>query len=155
MAGITRMIRTTRAFFLMALAVAWAGGLHAQTSTATLSGTVHDASDAVVAKALITITNSSTGISRKIESDNQGRYSFSNVEPGRYNLSAEHAGFKKAVQKEVLLTVGGSAILDVTLQVGAVSESVTVTAEPPLIETASPNLSRVVDQQTIESLPIL
>jgi hypothetical protein len=151
MTQIAGIIRATSAFFLMALAV----GLYAQTSTATLSGTVHDPSDAVVTRAVVTLINSSTGTSRRTESDGQGRYSFSNVEPGRYDLSIEHPGFKKTVQKEVLLTVGGSAVLDVTLPVGAVSESVMVTTAPPLIETSSPNLSRVVDEQTIESLPIL
>lgn len=149
------MIRTVSAFFLTALIFSCTGGLYAQMSTATLSGTVHDPSNAVVAKAQVTITNSSTGTSRKVESDGQGRYSFSNVEPGQYQLSAEHSGFKKAVQKEVVLTVGGSATLDVTLEIGTVTESVTVTTAPPLIETTSPNLSRVVDEQTIESLPIL
>lgn len=135
----------------MVLGITWAGALYAQTSTATLSGTVRDASGAVVGKALVTITNSSTGIFRKVESDGQGRYSFTNLEPGQYNLNVEHPGFKKAVQTEVVLTVGGSANFDVTLQVGAVSESVTVTTAAPLIETSSPSLSRVVDEQTIES----
>jgi outer membrane receptor protein involved in Fe transport len=132
-----------------------AASLHAQTSTATLSGTVHDSSSAVLAKAAVTLTNSGTGVSRKSETDGQGRYSFTGVEPGRYELSVEHPGFRKAVEKEVVLTVGGSAALDVTLQVGAVTESVTVTAAPPLIEVSSANLSRVVDEQTIESLPNL
>jgi Ulp1 family protease len=128
-----KIIRATSALFLMALLIAWANGLHAQTSAATLSGTVRDATGAVVARSSVTITNSSTGISRKVESDSQGRYSFSNVEPGRYELSVEHPGFKKAVEKEVLLTVGGSSTLDVGLQIGAVSESVTVTTASRII----------------------
>jgi hypothetical protein len=137
------------------LLVATAAGLHAQTSTAELSGTVRDTSGAVVTKASVGLTNAGTGVSRRVQTDGQGRYSFTNVEPGQYELSVEHQGFRKAVEKDVVLSVGGSGVLDVSLQVGAVSESVVVTTAPPLIETASANLSRVVDEQTIESLPIL
>ena len=70
-------------------------------------------------------------------------------------MRVEHPGFRVVVQKEVVLTVGGSRVLDVALQLGAVSESVEVTTAPPLIETSSPNLSRVIDERDIESLPIL
>jgi hypothetical protein len=87
MTKVVVMMRTMSALFFAALAFSWTGGLYAQTSTATLSGTVHDPSNAVVVKAVVTLTNSSTGISRKVESDSQGRYSFSAIEPGRYELS--------------------------------------------------------------------
>jgi Carboxypeptidase regulatory-like domain len=90
------------------------GSLYSQTSTATLAGTIRDASSAVVAQAQVTISNSSTGISRKVESDAQGRFVFSNVEPGRYDVSVEHPGFKTALQKDVPLTAGGSAVSDFT-----------------------------------------
>src|SRR5215472_9748097 len=76
-------------------------------------------------------------------------------EPGIPQLRAEHEGFKSVVQQGVVLAVGGSTTLDVTVQVGSVTEAVTVTAAEPLIETASANLSRVVGQRTIENLPIL
>ena len=152
---IKRVSRTIWLLFLMILALAFAVRVHAQTSAATLSGTLHDASGAVVTKAGVTLTNSSTGVSRKDVTDDQGRYSFSNVEPGNYQLRAEHSGFRAVVQKDVVLTVGGSRVLDVTLQLGAVNESVEVTATAPVIEVSNPNLSRVVDEQTIESLPIL
>jgi hypothetical protein len=129
--------------------------VYGQTPTATLSGTVRDASGGVVPTAKITLTSSDTGISRTTNSDADGRFSLTNLEPGTYELRAEHQGFKAAVQKGVVLTVGGSTALDVNMQVGSSSEVVTVTAGEPLIETTSANLSRVVEQRTIESLPIL
>ncbi|HLJ26053.1 MAG TPA: TonB-dependent receptor [Candidatus Angelobacter sp.] len=155
MTAIARTSRTTWALFLTLLAAVFAASLHAQTSSATLSGTVHDTSNAVLPKAVVTLTNSSTGVSRKVNADDQGRYSFSNVEPGSYELRVQQPGFRVVVQKDVVLTVGGSRVLDLTMQVGAVSESVLVTTEAPLIEVASPNLSRVVDERAIDSLPIL
>ncbi len=139
----------------MALLAVFSTVLHAQTSTATLSGSVRDVSNAVVPKATVILRNSSTGVSRQVESDGQGRYDFTSVEPGTYEVSVEHAGFRKVIEKSVVLTVGGSRVLDVTMEVGSVSESVTVTTAPPLIEVSSANLSRVVDEQTIQSLPIL
>lgn len=142
-------------FLLAMLLIASTGSLYSQTSTATLAGTVRDSSNAVVAQAQVTITNSSTGISRNAASDGQGRYIFSNVEPGQYDVSVEHAGFKTALQRGVLLTVGGSAVLDFTLELGAVSESVTVNTQAPLIDPSSVDLSRQVDEQTIQSLPNL
>jgi Carboxypeptidase regulatory-like domain/TonB dependent receptor-like, beta-barrel len=142
---------------LLALLVLLLIGVNAygQTPTATLSGTVRDTSGAVVPSARITLTNSGTGLSRTVDTDDQGRYSLTDLDPGTYELRAEHPGFKAVIQKGVVLTVGGSTALDLTLQVGAANETVTVTAAEPLIETSGANLSRVVDQQTIESLPIL
>ncbi len=155
MAQDSSTLRTICVICLAILFIGLASGLDAQTTTATLSGTVRDASGAVVPGAKITLTNSATGLSRAIDANDQGYYTLTNIEPGTYELRAEHQGFKAAVQKGAVLTVGGSTILDMTLQVGAASEVVTVNASEPLIETASANLSRVVEQQTIESLPIL
>lgn len=149
------MKKTIWVFLVTLLLLTFAASLLAQTSTATLSGTLRDSTGAVVTRAGVTLTNSSTGVSRKAQTDDQGRYTFSNVEPGDYQLRVEHAGFRTVLQKDVVLTVGGSRVLDVALEVGAVSEAITVSTTAPLIEVSSPNLSRVVDEQTIESLPIL
>jgi hypothetical protein len=134
--------------------IAWLSAT-GQTTTGTLSGTVRDTSGAVVPHAKMTLTNSATGVSRSLESDAEGRYSLTNIEPGTFELRTEHEGFKVAVQKGVVLTVGGSTALDITMEVGSASEIVTVTATEPLIETTSAGVSRVVAEQTIESLPIL
>jgi hypothetical protein len=132
-----------------------AGSLNGQTPTATLSGTVRDITGAVVVSAKITLTNSTTGFSRIVDTDGEGFYSLTNVEPGTYQLRAEHESFKAAVQTDVVLTVGGATTLDFTLQPGSVHEAITVNTLVPLIETTSANLSREVPQRTIESLPIL
>lgn len=129
--------------------------VYSQTPTGTLSGTVRDSTGAVVTTAKITLTNAATGLSRTVDADDKGRYSLTNVEPGTYELRVRATSFKEAVQKGVVLAVGGYTSLDITMQAGSVSEVITVNTTPPLIETTSSNLSREVTQQTIESLPIL
>src|SRR5499426_1861321 len=126
-----------------------------QTPTATLSGVVRDASGALVPNVKITAKNASTGATRDTMTDNEGRYSLTNLGPGQYEVRAERNGFKTAAQSGVILTVGGAAVLDLTIQIGEVSEVVEVKQEEPLIEPTKAELSRVVDERSIESLPII
>src|SRR5258708_4295349 len=130
-----------KGFLAVATLLLLSVGVYSQTPTATLSGTVRDPSGAGVPSAKMTLTNSATGVARKVDADSKGRYSLTNVEPGTYGLRAEHEGFKAAVQQGVVLTVGGSTNLDVTMQVGSVHDVITVSATEPLIETTSANLS--------------
>src|SRR5439155_12126808 len=92
-----------------------------QTTTATLSGVIRDTSGAVVPGAKISVRNINTGATRETNSDEAGRYNLTNLGPGQYEVRAEHAGFSTA-QSNVTLTIGGAAILDLTVQVGNVSQ---------------------------------
>src|SRR5262252_1409279 len=123
-----------------------------QTTTATLSGVVQDARGGAVPGVKVTSTNTQTGARREATTDSEGRYGFTNLEPGPHELRAEHAGFKTAVQT-VVLTVGGAGVLDLTMQVGEVSEAINVRVGEPLIETTKAEISRVVDERSIEALP--
>jgi len=125
-----------------------------QTTTATLSGVIRDASGAVVPEARIGVTNINTGATREGATDGEGRYNLTNLGPGQYEVRAERAGFRTA-QSNLTLTIGGAAILDLTLQIGNFSEVVEVKQEEPLIEPTKAEMSRVVNQQAIESLPII
>src|SRR5882672_221116 len=126
-----------------------------QTTTATLSGVVKDASGALVPDVKVTARNADTGATRDTRTDSDGRYSLTNLGPGRYEVRAERAGFKTAAQSGVILTVGGATVLDLTVQIGEVSEVVEVKQEEPLIEPTKAELSRVVNERSIESLPII
>src|SRR5215831_4472581 len=126
-----------------------------QTPTATLSGVVKDASGALVPNVKITAKNASTGATRDAMTDSEGRYSLTNLGPGQYEVRAERAGFKTAAQSGVILTVGGAAVLDLTIQIGEVSEIVEVKQDEPLIEPTKPESSRAVNELSIESLPII
>jgi Carboxypeptidase regulatory-like domain/TonB dependent receptor-like, beta-barrel len=127
----------------------------AQSSTATLNGTVSDENGAVVAGATVTLTNTATGQSRTAASNSAGFYTFPQVKPDRYKLKVERQGFAPMVREEVLLQVGDTVVLDLTLKVGGVGETVTVMGNAaPLLETGSSSLGEVVNSRTIESLPL-
>src|SRR5262245_52548310 len=125
-----------------------------QTTPATLSGVIRDTSGAVIPGAKISVRNISTGAMRETNTDEEGRYNLTSLGPGQYEVRAERVGFRTA-QSNVTLTIGGASNLDLTVQVGNVSEVVEVTAEEPLIESSKAGMSRVVTQQSIESLPII
>ena len=145
--------RSSLILFLGFTALFCASVLNAQTSEATLSGTVKDPSGAPVTGAKVTATNQDTGVSRTIESDNEGRFQFA-VLPGRYSLTAEASGFKKETLTDLSLTVGLRLDQNVVLTVGNVQDAVTVTGEVPPIDTTKGDVSGVVTQAQIDSLPI-
>ncbi|HKX29211.1 MAG TPA: TonB-dependent receptor, partial [Blastocatellia bacterium] len=143
------------ALLLVAFMALFAGPIVlGQTTTATLSGVIRDTSGAVIPETKIVVKNTNTGATRETTTDGEGRYNLVNLGPGQYEVRAERTGFKTA-QSNVILTIGGAMILDLTVQIGNVSEVVEVKQEEPLIEPTKAELSRVVNEQSIESLPII
>ncbi len=130
-------------------AAAWA-----QTSTSRISGTVLDASGAVVPRAAVTLTNDATGVSERQETTDAGLYSFPSVPVGVYTLKVEAPGFRTAVRGGVVLQVNTPLTLDVTLEVGAPTESVVVSASAEMLQTSSATLGNVVEQRAIVNLPL-
>lgn len=132
-----------------------AGTALAQTTTATLSGVIRDASNAVVPGAQISVTSAESGTKRTATTDGEGRYILTNLPPGQYEVRAELKGFRTAVQNGVVLTVGGTTAVDLAVQVGAITEVIEIVHEEPLVETTRADISRTVREQDIESLPII
>lgn len=97
----------------------------------------------------------STRAIRETATDAEGRHSLTNLGPGQYEVRAEHSGFKTALQRGVILAVGGSAVVELTMEVEAVSDVMVVKQEEQLIETSRAEISHVVNEQSIESLPII
>jgi hypothetical protein len=126
----------------------------AQTSTATLQGTVKDATGATVAGATLTARNVDTDQSRTAVSGQDGVYRFENLPVGNYQLRAEQSGFKTVVRTGLTFTVAQQAIIDITLEVGAVSQEVSVEGEAPTVNTANATLGNVVNEQQVTSLPL-
>jgi hypothetical protein len=127
----------------------------AQSNAADLQGFVRDPSGAVVANATVTARNPATNTSKTAASNDEGYYQILNLTPGEYEVSVEAPNFKKAVLPGVKLTVGQRADLDVSLEVGQVSEVVTISgATAELVETSKTAISTTIDQQRIDNLPI-
>jgi carboxypeptidase family protein/TonB-dependent receptor-like protein len=127
----------------------------AQANAADLQGVVRDQSGAVVGGAAVTARNPATNTTKSTTSDDSGAYLIVNLTPGAYEVTVEANGFKKSVLPGVILTVGQRADLDIALEVGTVSEVVTVSgATAELVETSKTAIATTVDQQRIENLPI-
>jgi hypothetical protein len=129
------------------------GHLGAQTTSATVAGTVRDSSNAVIPQAKVTLKNITKGSSRTTTTDGEGHYNFSSVEPATYEIRAESGGFSTELKSGVVVSVGGAAQVDLTLKVGSATEIITVTDQAPLIEPSKAEVSSVITEQTIQSLP--
>jgi hypothetical protein len=126
----------------------------AQLPTATILGTVKDASGAVVPGTKITARSVETGQSRTTTSGADGSYRLTALPVGGYEVRAEQSGFQTAVQNGLTLAISQEAVLNFTLEVGAVEQTVAVTAEAPLVNTTGGSLGGLVDEQKVADLPL-
>jgi outer membrane receptor protein involved in Fe transport len=123
-------------------------------STAQLNGTVLDESGGAVNKATVTLREMSTNQLYSTSTNESGFYVLPNVTPGRYELKVSYTGFATHTQSGIVLTVGQTATINVTLKVQARGEQVVVTTETPIIEPSRTEISQVIDTQQITDLPI-
>jgi hypothetical protein len=140
-----------RGCMLVACALLFAAPAAAQFDRAQLSGRIKDASAAAVPGATVTATNRQTQRPTVAVSDNTGFFTFPNLVPGHYDVSAELQGFKKSLRQDIALDAAGSLTLDFTLETGAVTEEVTVTAESPVLQTDT-SLRKTIESRDIEQL---
>lgn len=126
----------------------------ARLTGADLSGTIADSSGGVLPGATVTVTNAETNVSRIAVTDGAGRYLAAALPPGTYTVKAELQGFTTRVRSGIVLTLGQSVVFDLTLELGAALEEITVTADVPLLPVGRSELSSVVTQQFIDNLPI-
>jgi len=127
---------------------------HAQQATAVITGTVKDSSGAVISGAQVTLTNTSTNVSRTAKTSKDGDYLFTLVPIGTYELSVEHQGFEKYLQKGITLEINQNARQDIVLKVGAISQVVEVQADVTQVDTISATLGKVETTQRIQDLPL-
>jgi hypothetical protein len=135
------------------LLVLLAASLNAQSGNATVTGQVTDETGAVIPGVTITIQNKDTQVSQSTASNSEGRYAIPGLIPGNYTLAAEFQGFKKFERPNIVLQIGDRVGLDVAMQVGSTGETVTVTAEVPLLRTEDAQAGLVIDNRRISELP--
>ncbi len=128
--------------------------LAAQTTSGRILGRVTDSTGAIVGKVKVTVTNQGTSISRSVVTNDTGDYNFVEVVPGTYTVTFELAGFKKNVQKGVIVDINQVITLNSTLQIGAAQEVVDVTSEAPQVDTTSTQLGAVINDRSVNELPL-
>ena len=132
----------------------WGVAGESQVTTGTISGTVRDASEAVLPGAKITVLNEDTGIARSVVADAAGRFTAASLAVGNYKVTATQEGFQTEVRSGIVLTVGRQAVVDFQMQVGSVTQTVVVTGEAPLVDTTQSTVSTLVTTTTINELPL-
>lgn len=136
------------------LALVCAGAVWAQYTTASLSGAVLDPANSAVPQAMVKVQNLDTGRVQTTVTDVNGQFVFPALPVGRYRLTIEKVGFTTYVQQGIQLTVNRAANQAITLRVGAVTDSVTVSADAELVSTRTAESGQLVDQRKITDLPL-
>jgi len=126
----------------------------AQADTGVVDGRVFDESKAGVPGATVTARNLATGFNRSAVSGATGTYRIEFIPPGTYEVTVELSGFATMVFKGAIVQVGSSTNVDFTMKVGAVSESVTVTGESPLVQTTKSDVGQVINANLVQNMPL-
>ncbi|MEZ5399941.1 MAG: TonB-dependent receptor [Bryobacteraceae bacterium] len=146
----TMLCKTVLRFSLLAITTM---AVYGQEVRATLSGAVTDSSGAPIPGVTVTVTNLATNFSTTAESNAAGTYLTPFLPPGIYRLSAEHQGFKKFVRENIRLEAQDRARADVTLEVGDLTQSVTVAADVSLLQTETASRSQIISNELISQIP--
>jgi len=125
----------------------------AQEFRGAIHGTVKDGSGAVLPGVSITVTNLGTNVSQTVVSDSKGLYRVTHLNPGNYKVNATLEGFKPMLRKEVQVRIGDDLSIDFGMELGGVSETISVTAAAPILD-RTPNTGQVIESKQIEQLPL-
>ena len=147
-------MRTPAVVLTLAILVVTPALSGAQSTSATVSGSVLDEQKAALPGATVTVRNLDSGQPRSTTTDERGAFRLVGIPPGRYEITADLAGFGRLVRSDLVLTVAQEVTLTLTLRVAALEEAVTVTGELPLVETTRSALGTTITTTEIEELPI-
>ena len=136
------------------LLLAFSVSLFAQETRGTINGHVLDEQGGAMPGVSVTITNVDTNVSTTLTTNSTGYYQAPLLLPGNYRVSAELQGFKTSVRSGIILSVAQQSTVDLTLGVGALSETVTVSGEAPILETGVLTTGQNLDRRSVESLPM-
>ena len=141
-------------FILVAIALCLTAGAWAQKDTGSIVGTVTDSSGAVVPDANVLVTEVDQGTTFNTKTNSSGEYTATPLRVGRYNITVERAGFRKAVAGPVVVDIQSRPRLNITLQPGQVTETVVVKSQAPQLETTTSELGQVIDSRQATTLPL-
>jgi hypothetical protein len=147
-------IRLAALTFSLVVAL-WPKPAFNQQVSGTITGYVTDQSDAAVPGAEVTVTNVQTGVETKRSTDPSGLYIFTNLIPGTYTVSIVASGFQKFVRENVVLNVDSTVTVDGHMQLGQVSQEVTVTSAAPVLNMQKADVSATLPAHAVEALPTL
>ena len=140
--------------FLAVICAIDPNSLRAQTSYGSILGTVTDSGGAVLAGAHVQLTNKGTNAAQTTVTGSSGTYTFINLNPGVYSITVTNQGFKSATNNQIEVSIGGSTRADLSLQVGEVSQSITVTSETADIQSDSATLGGVIEGFQVQEAPL-
>jgi hypothetical protein len=151
MVCVSKTLGITVILLIVATALASA---QSQATTGTVEGIVTDSTGAVLPGATVTLTNQETGFIRTLVTDTEGRYRGIALPLGTYSIAVELAGFARSAREQVALAVGQTLRIDFTLAVAGVAQEVQVTAGAPVVETTRSEQTALIDERSVENLPI-
>src|SRR5205807_9976423 len=123
-------------------------------STAILKGTVTDPSDAAVAKAKVTVRNEGTGVQLETQTNEAGEYLVAGLPVGSYRVEASAPGFQTMVVTGLPLGVSGTFVENLKLEVGATTQEVTISEQPPVLEASTMTVGQTIMQRTVQDIPL-
>jgi hypothetical protein len=141
-------------FLALALSMVAPLRVHAQVSGGTLSGTIADQSGASIPNGQVSIKNVATAITRSVTTDAAGFYTAPNLMPGTYEVTVSAPGFSTLLRTGIALTVGSQQVLNLTLQVGQMTQKVLVTGEAAQVQLSTSGIDAVVNSETVRELPL-
>ncbi|WP_213805599.1 TonB-dependent receptor [Granulicella sp. dw_53] len=149
---------TAKAWTLLTLAAillfAHAFQLSAQRITASIRGTVRDSTTAVIPTATVTVMNTGTRATSRLQTNGSGQFDVSNLPPGPYNITVDAPGFKHLERSGLVLNVDQTAQIDLVMEVGSTTETIRVDSAEPLLETQTSDIGQVIGTRSIENLPL-
>ena len=148
-----RFVRLTGLVIALAL-VPSVVPLFAQSDTGTIDGRVYDEQKAGMPGVTVTARNTATGLTRTVQSSGEGTFRFQSLPAGTYDITAELQGFAKQLRHAVVVQVTTATTVDFTMKVGALSETVVVTGEAPLIQTTKSDVGQVITTAMVENMPL-
>src|SRR5260370_10811719 len=155
-AGWTRDLLRTSILLLLCLLLGSlaTGAAFGQADQGAITGLVQDASGAVVSNAQVTLTNVDNGLALQAQTDGSGNYVFSPVKIGNYNVTVTAPGFSKTTQEHIQLHVQDRIAVNIQLKTGETNMTVTVTYQPPLLQTEQGSTGQVIESKTINNTPL-